>query len=242
MSDVLESIEKMTAIGNRLELPANEHFSNYAAVKKALIKAGGKYKKNGFEFNDDASVIKDRLTGGEVVDDKKKFQFFPTPRKLAERMVEIADIGECSRVLEPSAGRGSLAFPAMDAGAEVHLIELMDQNCAFLRQEGVAVLQDDFLAVKPIDLGKFDVVIANPPFTKNQDIDHIKHMYEFLEDDGVLVSLSSTSWVRGSQKKQIAFREWLEELEAEIIDVPAGEFKDSGTNVATKIIVIRSAR
>jgi hypothetical protein len=63
--DVLESIAKMTVNGNRLELPKKEHFSNYGAVKKALINAGGRYNKNGFCFKD-AQATYDSFLAGEV--------------------------------------------------------------------------------------------------------------------------------------------------------------------------------
>jgi hypothetical protein len=39
-------------------------------------------------------------------------------------------------------------------------------------------------------------------------------------------------------KKSVDFREWLNENNAETVDVPAGAFKESGTLIATKIIKI----
>ena len=63
-SDLIQSIEKMIPCGNRLELPKDWIFENYASVKTALTTAGGKYKRSGFEFKEDASVIKERLIGG----------------------------------------------------------------------------------------------------------------------------------------------------------------------------------
>ena len=44
MSELIASLRKMSINGNRLELPS-EQLANYADVKKALQKAGGKYVK-----------------------------------------------------------------------------------------------------------------------------------------------------------------------------------------------------
>jgi hypothetical protein len=74
--------------------------------------------------------------------------------------------------------------------------------------------------------------------TKNQDIDHLKEMYKCLSRGGRLVCITSESWVSGTQKKQIDFRKWLDKVEAEIIDIEKGTFKESGTMVGGKIIII----
>lgn len=231
----------MTVNGNRLELPSDCHFANYAAVKKSLITAGGKYNRCGFIFNEDAQAIKDRLVGGEAIDDKKKFQFFPTPRILAEKLVELAELNESHTVLEPSAGQGAIAnlIKRDKYGSRAcTVIELMDQNIKALQRQGYFVHEGDFLSYNPEGLGKFDRIVANPPFTKNQDIDHIRHMYRFLKEGGRLVSMASKSWVTGSQKKQKEFRQWLASVSTEIIDVDAGEFKESGTMVSSSIVII----
>jgi len=77
--------------------------------------------------------------------------------------------------------------------------------------------------------------------TKNQDIDHIKQMYGFLKEGGRMVSVASRSWMTGSQKKQVAFREWLDEVDAGIYELEGGEFKESGTSIAAVVIVIDKA-
>ena len=236
--NLIESITKMTAIGNRLELPTDEHFSNYPQVKKCLIDAGGKYKKCGFEFPEEAQLIKERLIGGEAINDKKKFQFFATPSHLAKELIDIAGVTTQCRTLEPSAGQGAIASILKERGGECVTMELMEQNIKVLQRLGFLVIEGDFLTKTSKDIGTYDKIVANPPFTKNQDIDHIKHMYSLLRNGGRLVSLASKSWVFGNQKKQIAFREWLDDLNADIIDVPAGEFKESGTQIAPAIIVI----
>lgn len=236
--ELISSISKMPAAGNRLELPTNEHFKNYNQVKKCLLDAGGKYKKCGFEFAEDAQLIKNRLIGGEAINDKKKFQFFATPTDLAKQLVELAGVTKKCRTLEPSAGQAAIATLLKEAGGECVTMELMEQNIKVLRRLGFLVIEGDFLTKTKEHLGLYDKIVANPPFTKNQDIDHIKNMYSLLKGGGRLVSVASRSWMNGSQKKQIAFREWLGSVGAEVIDIPSGIFKESGTNIAASIIII----
>ena len=237
--ELLDSIKLMIPEGNKLKLPTDIQFENYPAVKKCLIDAGGKYKACAFIFADPAIDVQERLLGGEAINDKKKFQFFPTPEELACRMVEMADLMAFQKVLEPQAGQGAIAHEIKCHGAEVTCVELMPQNCEVLRRKGYDPIEGDFLTYTFDFLGPFERIIMNPPFTKNQDIDHIMHAYGFLAPDvGRMVTLASKSWQHGSQKKQVAFREWLSEIGAHIEEVPEKTFKASGTNIATMLIVI----
>lgn len=233
---IINSIKKMIPKGNRLELPKDEQFTNYQQVKKSLITAGGKYKRCGFEFPDDAKVVQDRLVGGEVIDDKKKYQFFATPPELARKLVELADIQKYNKCLEPSAGHGAISDLILDISGNCVVVELMPENIKVLSRKGYSPMEGDFLEKKPEIFGTFDRIVANPPFTKNQDIDHILHMFSMLNPCGKLVSVASKSWMQGAQKKQKAFREWLDEIEATVTDIPPGSFKESGTLVGAVIV------
>ena len=84
--------------------------------------------------------------------------------------------------------------------------------------------------------GSYDRIIANPPFSKQQDIDHIMHMHSLLKPGGILVSVVSESPFFRINKKSVAFREFLEANNAEIIPLDTGAFKESGTMVKTRII------
>ncbi len=235
MQAIIESIKTMPVNGTRLELPEGQ-MANYPKVKAHLLKAGGKYKKCGFEFGKCAQEIKDRLVGGEKVNDKKKFQFFPTPEPLAKRMVEMADIQDDDYILEPSAGQGSIA--GLLPMKHLFLVELNPDNTAILLGDGYKVKEADFLTLTAEKFGTVDKIVANPPFTKNQDVDHIRHMYSLLNPKGRIVTIASCSWLQGSQKKQVAFREWLDEIGATIEELPAGTFKESGTQIPTTLITI----
>lgn len=239
--DIIDSIRLMTVNGSRLELPTQQ-ITNYPQVKKALQNAGGVYKKNGFDFGSkDPQEIVDRLTGGEVVNDKKKFQYFPTPKELAAQMVERACLHDGASVLEPSAGCGRLVQAVLDTDKMVS-IAAVEANIDHIVSLGLLcnlTEHADFLALDPDTFGRFTHIIANPPFTRNQDIDHVLHMIKFLKPGGRLVTVMSNSWRTGSISKQQCFRWKLKELNAEVEDIDPGVFKESGTNVAACLVVIQ---
>lgn len=209
----------------------------YVEVNKVLESIGGKWnrKEKGHVFNKDvSSLLEDIILTGEYVDVKKEYNFFPTPREIAERLIELAEIKPSDLLLEPSAGHGAIAdlFPAEN---EKLLIELNKDNCEVLKSKGYSVVNCDFLETCLKDIDK---VAMNPPFTRQQDIDHIIRAYHSLKEGGILVSICSTSPFFRDNKKSIEFREFLDSVEAEIFDLEAGAFKESGTMIATKIIKI----
>ena len=236
-SSIIASIEQMTTNGNRLELPAAQ-LDNYAAVKRVLLKAGGKYRKCGFDFPVSAESIKLRLLGGEAIDPKKQYQAFYSPPPLAKRLVKLAQIEPHHRAAEPSAGHADILKEITAIASNYLAVELNPDSVKVLENQGYQVLQADFLTLQRVDVGRFDRIVANPPFSKNQDVDHIQHMHSLLAPAGRLVSVASTSWQRGQQNKHKAFRQWLKTNQAEIIELQAGTFKESGTNVPAVIVIL----
>lgn len=59
------------------------------------------------------------------------------------------------------------------------------------------------------------------------------------EHSGEMCVITSRHWVSASEKECAEFREWLHEVGAETHEIPEGVFDESGTNVATMVIVIR---
>lgn len=239
-----ESLSKCTVGDNCVFLPpiSDGVLPDYAEIRKALINAGGKYNKNKFEFPNDPMPYLLRITGGEKVNIKKEFQFFPTPLSLAKRMVEFADIdADVHTILEPSAGQGAIVNAILEAHPEavVHCFELMDINRTVLETiPNCVIIGEDFLKPEKNTDIWFDRIIANPPFAKNQDIDHIREMYKRLNSGGILVTIASRHWYNASGKKEKEFHEWLLDIEAEIDMLDQGLFKESGTTVPTILLTI----
>lgn len=235
---LIESIKKCTVDGNTVYLP-KEILTNYQDVRKALINAGGTYKRNTFVFKNAAQPFIDRLTGGESVNIKKEFQFFVTPPEIANMLVDLAEVDYTDTILEPSAGSGALVF-AINRTIGFKLVdcfELMPENETILKElPTVRFIGNDFL--KEDARCEYSKIIANPPFSKNQDIDHILKMYECLVTGGRIVTVASNHWRFASNRKETVFREWLNDIGAEIQDIDAGAFKDSGTMISSCIIII----
>jgi hypothetical protein len=235
-------LQECTVEGTVVKLPNVQLERNdYMKVKKALEGIGGKWKGGkvaGFVFKTDPTDLLAKVAGGEKVNLKKDFQFFATPEDLANTLVTYAGITDNDTILEPSAGQGAI-IKAINAVTDIvpDCYELMEQNRKVLNESGLRfrLIGEDFLKNE----GKtYSKIIANPPFTKNQDIDHLKEMYKLLQKGGRLVCITSESWTFGQQKKQQIFREWLETIEAGVLEIPKGTFKSSGTTVGGRIIVI----
>jgi len=86
-----------------------------------------------------------------LVGQKVGFDFFPTPKPLATRMAELADIKQGDTVLEPSAGNGNLADAAREAGGNVDTLEISSQlrNVLALKNtmSSVMILKPMILAI-----------------------------------------------------------------------------------------------
>jgi len=244
--NVLAVLADCTVRGNTLFLPPEQlERKLYESVNKCLVNIGGKWNRTakGHMFDyDPTEALENLVLTGETEDMKKTFQFFPTPRPIAEMMCDMAELSSRSRVLEPSCGKGDLADVIYERGAtDIFGVELNNEMRKHLNEKPYTTVTGlDFLgfAADPNIRKDFSHVIMNPPFSKQQDIDHIQAALGMLRSGGILVSVVSPSPFFRTNKKSVEFREWLEEHGAEVIDVPAGAFKASGTTIATKIIKI----
>lgn len=247
-----EVLQECTVEGNNIKLPPVQLDRKlYTDVAKSLELIGGKWKGGkvmAFIFPQDPTDLLAEVAAGGKRNLKKEFQFFATPDKLADRLVELANITSPEMlVLEPSAGQGAIVHALLraEAGLIVHAFELMDVNRIFLSKiKDCVIVGEDFLGSSEKDgVGvknnvRFDRIVANPPFAKNQDIDHIYEMYGCLKSGGRLVTVASRHWLDSNNRKETEFRMWLQSLDSETILLDAGEFSESGTKIATCIIVI----
>lgn len=97
------------------------------------------------------------------------------------------------------------------------------------------MLDEDFTKYS---VGSYTKIIANLPFSGNQDIDHVRLMYERLEKGGTLAAITSPHWRFASEKKCVDFRDWLQKVEGKTFEIGAGEFNESGTTISTIAVVI----
>lgn len=242
-----EFLSRSSIEGNILKLP-NEQLEreDYLQVKKALEGIGGHWKGgkvSGFVFDENPSTLLKEIIKGKEINLKKDFQFFETPDQLANQLVSLSDIKKEHTILEPSAGRGSIvkAINRAYPDKKIDCFELTDINIKFIEKiPTINLIGKDFIKSNPSNL--YDRIIANPPFTKNQDIDHIRKMWDYLINGGRLVTVSSTHWKHSNNKKEKEFKEWLISMSAKVIDLNSGTFKQSGTLIESCIIIINKKR
>lgn len=218
----------------------------YQQVNDVLETFGGKWNKKAkaHVFADDASEELDAAveTGVYVsaADIKKVFQEYETPEDLADQLVQRSCLNGKLKVLEPSAGSGNLIRRALRFNKELDIIacEVQPKHEESLRQlcKG-CVFIGDFLGYVPEQPGSFDRVIMNPPFTKQQDIDHVLHAYKFLRKGGRLVAIMSPGFTFRDNHKSKAFRELVEE-NGSYTEIEEGAFKCAGTNVRTVMVTL----
>lgn len=181
--------------------------------------------------------------------------FFPTPRTLAARMVEIASdaLGRRSldglTMLEPSAGSGRLADAARDAGAKVKCVEVNHTLAELLVAKGHDVVHADFLDTVLVGRQSLvDVVLANFPFENGADAVHAQHAFKHLRPGSVMVCITGEGIWSRSDRIALAFRTWIVSLGDALVHderLPSGTFNapdvTQRTMVASRLIAIRKA-
>lgn len=242
-NSILNILDRCTVEGNTVFLTCGQLDRNtYEAVNKCLENIGGKWnrKVRGHIFDSDPAELLDNLIlTGETVDLKKQYQFFPTPRVIADQMCDLAEINGDCMVLEPSCGKGDLADAIWERQPDFLLgIELNGLMARNLDLKSYKCMYIDFLLY---DSMVFNRIIMNPPFSKQQDIDHIMHAWDLLSPVGILVSVVSESPFFRENRKSVEFRQWLSENNAEVYENDIGAFKESGTMVKTRIIKVRKS-
>jgi len=230
-NDVSNVLGNSVIEGNNLYLPDEQFERNlYLKINKVLESIGGKWnrktKSHIFSESPENSIENIILTG-EYTDPKKEYQFFETPENIAKLLIKMAGIKEDETILEPSAGRGAIAKYIFKCDC----IEINKDNISYLIKNHFNLVGIDFLEFN----GKYyDVIIANPPFSNQQDITHVEHMLELARRK--VVTVMSNSILFRTNKKTIAFREKIKRLNGKIIELPEKSFAESGTNVNACIL------
>lgn len=181
-------------------------------------------------------ALKDALKAGVQVVSAP--QLFPTPPELAKRMIEIANLQPGHRILEPSAGTGSL-LKALDAARgyvpdheppmDIVAVEISPQLVRALPERLCGSIRcADFLSCNG-DLGTFDRIVMNPPFQNGSDIAHILHARSMLKPGGKLVAICANG-----PRQQERLRPLAETWEP----LPAGTFEEQGTSVNTVLLTM----
>lgn len=241
--EIINILSSGNCIDNKFYLPQMQLDRKlYTDVNKILEQLGGKWSKKEkahiFTDSDFKIELNMVIAQKEIVDWKKDLQYFPTPKDVAEVLVDFAELNNSYSILEPSAGTGNIADvirERMYSGSKLYCVEIYPPFIGILECKGHSVKESDFLNFFPKE--KFDRIIMNPPFAKQMDIQHITHAYEnCLSNNGVLVSIISPGYEYRQDKRAKEFRELIEKANGVEDDIPSGAFKESGTMIGTKMI------
>ncbi len=240
-------------VGWPINLPPSMRWLNDCTSKKDALIYAAKYGSNIKKAMKEAGVApredkeaKVKAAINELCGNKID-GFFPTPAAIADRMVELADFppGLCT-LLEPSAGYGALVDAAIrrqgDGRLRVTMYEVNYRLFEILTMKqkmgltGSTSYCEDF--IEHVSPRKYDRVLMNPPFENKQDMMHVQVAYDALTRGGVLVAIVSEGCFFRTSTEHIMFREWLEDLNAETIDLPASAFTGTirTTNVKARIL------
>jgi len=177
-----------------------------------------------------------------------KKTFYPTPPKLAARMVKKIHLDKDVtpydiKILEPSAGKGDLiralnqdrydGFSGNGTYRYISAIEIDPDLRATLIGKGIRVIDQDFLAFSGPD--KFDLIIANPPFDEGD-----KHLLKAIEIlyRGQIIFLLNADTIRNpytNTRKDLVRK--LEELHADI-EYIKGAFVDAERPTGVEVALV----
>lgn len=232
--------------GHQLLLPMQLDRKTYEKVAKVIEWSGGKWSKKAkaHVFAEPAADALDQLfLTGEISNVKQDLGQFDTPPHVVAWLIRLANIETGMKVYEPSAGIGNIVGALREATGKEGTVfgheldpkrhaQCMTNQFSSFGAGGLGL--GDFLKVEPNPV--FDRVVMNPPFAKQADMAHVQHASLFLKPGGRLVSVMSPSFTFRQDSRTVAFRSFLDDMEAETEVLPEGSFKSSGTGINTVIV------
>lgn len=225
--------------GDLLVLKTQLDRDEYVRVDKVLKSIGAKWNrsKGGHVLTEPESRERfEALLAEGKVEPIDKMGYFPTPERLVDLLVDLADVHANHTVLEPSAGRGAIVERVLQMGVapeNLWAVEIQPKHAEHLSLPNLLV--EDFMAAEfPL---LFDRVVMNPPFERQQDIDHVTKAFSLLAPGGKLVSVMGAGALTGERRKNIAFADLVGQHGYHIPNA-ANSFKASGTAVNTITVIL----
>lgn len=175
--------------------------------------------------------------------------FYPTPKPLAEKMLEGINWNYVGSVLEPSGGKGDLADIVKEKMIRAHtgrwnnsytpdidVIEINPDLQSIIKGKGYRLIHNDFLNFNTYK--KYDLIVMNPQFDNGDK--HLLKAIELQKDGGSIICLLNSETLKNpySYSRQELVKK-LNELNADIVYL-SEEFKnaDRKTNVEVALIKI----
>lgn len=176
----------------------------------------------------------------------KDLQYYPTPNKVLEEVLNRVDWRDINRFLEPSCGDGRILQFVKNKSSNTKIvgIEYDFQRAEEARSKGFSVYNGNFLEVEPAKI--FDLIIMNPPFYGTHWKKHLEHAIKFLKPrpegkywgGGQLICILPASAFydghlgdMGLVSKDAHLQTFTRDTGW--YDLPVASFAESGTNIPT---------
>lgn len=161
-------------------------------------------------------------------------EYYPTPYKVCEFIAETVALPyhpqDDFKILEPSAGTGSLAENLLHIFGlwSKTMFDVCERNSDFqeyLKWKGFNVISDDCMKLN--EFKKYDLLIMNPPFEHVKE--HLEHCIKLLKPNKPFVCIAPKIF----PTREVDF---IEKYEIGVIQIGDNSFKSSCTNVSTVIL------
>jgi hypothetical protein len=130
--------------------------------------------------------------------------FYPTPKRIIEKMLCGIDFKLINTVLEPSAGKGDIVeevinkfkyysnYSHRDDKRDIDTIEIDSNLRHILTGKGYRVVHDDFLTYNSFK--KYDLIVLNPPFSTGEQ--HLLKAISMQQTGGKIICLLNSETLK----------------------------------------------
>ncbi|MBT5078362.1 MAG: methyltransferase [Candidatus Marinimicrobia bacterium] len=131
---------------------------------------------------------------GRKLQDVPNLYVRPTQAVVRKSMMQILEPFDGASVLDLYAGVGTLGLEALSRGASQLtsvesnrlVLETLKKNIAIIcKDEDITIKAMDVSRFLKMNLKKYDVIIADPPYTKVDYLELKEKIKPFLKDDGI---------------------------------------------------------
>lgn len=129
---------------------------------------------------------------------KDTFDFYPTPEDVINKVLQSVDFVN-KTILEPSAGSGNFVKYLKRNGAKEVIACEIDNRLRAIVEKECRILKEDFLQVQSHEISHVDLIIMNPPFSKQED--HILHAWDIAPAGCQIVSICNSSLIDNRYSK-----------------------------------------